>query len=75
MLKDEEEDNSFYIDTLDGTNNLLVDLKKLEGKHLKNFSIDNLTTQNIINTNIYQDNEIQIIENKEVKFDLDFKND
>ena len=75
MLKDEEEDNSFYIDTLDGTNNLLVDLKKLEGKHLKNFSIDNLTTQNIVNTNIYQDNEIQIIENKEVKFDLDFKND
>ena len=75
MLKDEEEDNSFYIDTLDGTNNLLVDLKKLEGKHLKNFSIDNLTTQNIINTNVYQDNEIQIIENKEVKFDLDFKND
>ena len=75
MLKDEEDDNSFYIDTLDGTNNLLVDLKKLEGKHLKNFSIDNLTTQNIINTNVYQDNEIQIIENKEVKFDLDFKND
>jgi len=75
VLKDEEEDNSFYIDTLDGTNNLLVDLKKLEGKHLKNFSIDNLTTQNIINTNVYQDNEIQIIENKEVKFDLDFKND
>ena len=75
MLKDEEDDNSFYIDTLDGTNNLLVDLKKLEGKHLKNFSIDNLTTQNIVNTNIYQDNEIQIIENKEVKFDLDFKND
>ena len=75
MLKDEEGDNSFYIDTLDGTNNLLVDLKKLEGKHLKNFSIDNLTTQNIVNTNIYQDNEIQIIENKEVKFDLDFKND
>jgi hypothetical protein len=75
VLKDEEGDNSFYIDTLDGTNNLLVDLKKLEGKHLKNFSIDNLTTQNIINTNVYQDNEIQIIENKEVKFDLDFKND
>jgi len=75
VLKDEEDDNSFYIDTLDGTNNLLVDLKKLEGKHLKNFSIDNLTTQNIINTNVYQDNEIQIIENKEVKFDLDFKND
>ena len=75
MLKDEEDDNSFYIDTLDGTNNLLVDLKKLEGKHLKNFSIDNLTTQNIINTNVYQDNEIQIIDNKEVKFDLDFKND
>ena len=54
---DEDEDD-LYIDTMDGSNNLLIDLKKLEGKHLKQFSIDDLTTINITTTNTYKDNEI-----------------
>ena len=54
---DDDEDD-LYIDTMDGSNNLLIDLKKLEGKHLKQFSIDDLTTINITTTNTYKDNEI-----------------
>ena len=54
---DDDEDD-LYIDTMDGSNNLLIDLKKLEGKHLKQFSIDDLTTVNITTTNTYKDNEI-----------------
>ena len=54
----EEPEDDLYIDTMDGSNNLLIDLKKLEGKHLKQFSIDDLTTVNITTTNTYKDNEI-----------------
>ena len=54
----EEPEDDLYIDTMDGSNNLLIDLKKLEGKHLKQFSIDDLTTINITTTNTYKDNEI-----------------
>ena len=54
---DDDEDD-LYIDTMDGSNNLLIDLQKLEGKHLKQFSIDDLTTVNITTTNTYKDNEI-----------------
>ena len=54
----EEPEDDLYIDTMDGSNNLLIDLQKLEGKHLKQFSIDDLTTVNITTTNTYKDNEI-----------------
>ena len=54
----EEPEDDLYIDTMDGSNNLFIDLKKLEGKHLKQFSIDDLTTINITTTNTYKDNEI-----------------
>ena len=43
-MRDDLDQDALYIDTLDGSNNLLIDLNKLEGKHLKDFSIDNLTT-------------------------------
>jgi phosphoribosylformylglycinamidine (FGAM) synthase-like amidotransferase family enzyme len=43
-LQNVASEQSIFINTISGDNNLKIDIEQLEGKELKNFKIDNLTS-------------------------------